>query len=81
MIYRVEVCHHRERVFIIEADSGEEAIEKAKSGRWAQLYPTDNDEVCQEIAEPADAEGYSEATRRAQPERSPISLLREELDK
>ena len=80
MIYRVEICHHRERVFIIEAADGEEAIEKAKSGRWRQLYSTDNDEVCHEVAEPADAEGYSETTRQAQPRRSVISQLREEQE-
>ena len=49
--YRVEVCNHRERAYIIEAESQEEAIRLALVGRHEKLYPTNTDEVCHQVAE------------------------------
>ena len=49
MKFLVDLCHHEETTWEVEAETASEAIERAKRRDGTRLH-TDSDEVCHEYA-------------------------------
>ncbi|KKN60732.1 hypothetical protein LCGC14_0529310 [marine sediment metagenome] len=62
--YRVELCRHEKTVYEVEADTDQDAIEKARQGKGRYLF-SDNTEFCSEVAMPVESEGGNHGNTKA----------------